>query len=328
MFAPKTPKGKDQPAANAVATKQAGDDAMLQFVDNRPEASVQRKFQTIADRSPIRTLDGPRSNFSVSGAVVQRDILVGDVWKKQYDDALVSEQVVKVKPYIVQWSQLDTIFDGGTKTKTSKAKEAYLNNAQQLGLENDIRVLLRKYVGKNSFENDEDLARQLIQDVKLKLLGMESILGTSQRDGQFSAKDDDSEVGRTGKSKTLRIYRTMKAEHWNNYKKSGDVKDILWGHGGSLGQALHYFLKSKQDKLPDVLVEFEFSGKAESLVDYKNIGSGGEGKEPKEGKLTGKKEQNDVMDLDQEIFSINLGKSKDLIAKLNPKVNLLDQVQG
>jgi hypothetical protein len=33
----------------------------------------------------------------------------------------------------------------------------------------------------------------------------------------------------------------MKREYWNAYQESGDVKDILHGHGGALGQALDYF---------------------------------------------------------------------------------------
>lgn len=257
--------------------------------------------------------------------VVQREILIGSTWKKPYDDTLVTAQRDLVKPYITQWPKMETIFDKGTVGKTRDAKEAYLNN--DTGLESHVRAMLRKYNDKKSFAGDQELARQLVQDVKLLLLGLESIAGIDQQDGQFSKKADSADAGRTGKGKTLRIYRTMKAEHWNTYLASGDPKDILWGHGGSLGQALHYFLKSKADNLDDVLVEFEFPGKAGNLIDYTQIKRGGEGTGPKDGKLTGKNEDNDVMALDEEIFSINLGKSKELISELNPKITLKDKVR-
>lgn len=313
--AEKKAKSKDQSLAKSNSQKQNGSNSTFQFVDNRPEAVTQLKLQKMANTS---------SAVQQLKPVVQRQFLIGEEWKEPYDETVIDAQEELTKPFINQWKQMDTIFDAGTVGKTRKAKEKYFEN----NFKPDITAMLRKYNNKKSFANDADLSRQLTQDIKLKLLGLDSIVGTDQRDGQFSQEADDASVGRTGREKTLRIYRTMKTEHWNAYVASGDPKDILWGHGGSLGQALHYFTKSKAAGLDDVLVEFEFSGKAKDLVDYGSIHGGGEGKEPKGGKLTGKSEANDIMELDTEIFSVNLSKSKDFIAALNPKVTLKDRAKA
>ncbi|MFX8942029.1 hypothetical protein ABTN11_20255, partial [Acinetobacter baumannii] len=84
--------------------------------------------------------------------------------------------------------------------------------------------MLRKYNGKKSFSAAADLTRQLVQDIKLKLLGLNAVIGTEHTDGQFSEKADDGSTGRSGKSKTLRIYRTMKKEDWERYEASNDPK--------------------------------------------------------------------------------------------------------
>jgi hypothetical protein len=263
----------------------------------------------------------PLASTSESVGTLQRKILIGNNYVIHYDDSLVNAQHLLVRPYLAQWDQMDTIFDKGRKSATKAAKDKYLDET----LENDIRAMLRKYNEVKAFADEKDLCRQLVQDIKLSLLGMGTIVGTDHADGQFSQVDDDNSVGRDGKTRKLRIYRTMPYTAWKAYKASNDLKDILWGHGGSLGQALDYFLKSKASGLDDVLVEFEFAGTAQSLVDYNEISKGGEGGGPKGGKLTGKNEKNDILALDKEIFSINLGKSKDLIIGLGPKVTLKDE---
>jgi hypothetical protein len=256
-------------------------------------------------------------------APIQRKILVGSNWVVHYDDNVVAQIYSDVRPYIAQWDQMKVIFKKMKKTETDQAIKDYLDQE----LENNIRALLRKYNENKAFIDDADLIRQVVQDIKLKLLGLENIVGIDNLDGQFSEKADDSNVGRRGKSKKLKIYRTMKMEDWERYKLSNDPKDILHGHGGSLGQALHYFIKSKSENLDDVLVEFEFSQNAANLIDYTKIQKGGEGKGPKDNKLTGKSEKNDVMALDADIFSVNLSKSHDLITELNPKITLIDKVR-
>jgi len=323
--AAKTKDNQKQTAVNSQDQKRNSTNGSLHFTDNRPEVATQRKLQQVINKNTHASLNPVKSSLSAGyqlKSVFQRKILIDGEWIKHYDDTLVGEQYNEVKPYINQWPELDNIFTG-TQTQKKNAKENYLNNT----LENDIRAMLRKYNEKKSFGKEKDLTRQLIQDVKLKLLGMDNVIGVDQTDGQFSEKADDANVGRTGKTKKLRIYRTMRAEDWENYQGSKDPKDILRGHGGSLGQAMHYFVKSKKDNLDDVLVEFEFPRTGQSLVDYNRIKKGGEGDGPHGGKLTGKNEKNDIMDLDEDIFSINLGKSKELIAELNPKITMIDKVR-
>ncbi|MBB6271260.1 hypothetical protein HDF26_001687 [Pedobacter cryoconitis] len=313
-------QGRVQPTMQLKGRVPVNDDAGLEKeADVMGARAVQMRLNDIKF-SPSKSF--PFENKFNS--VIQKKILIDENWEVPYDGALVSKQCTATKPYIEQWKQLDTIFDAHTKTAIKDKQTNYFTNV----FENDIRAMLRKYNDKKSFANAMELTRQLVQDIKLKLLGMETITGTDNRDGQFSQDDDDAGIGRTGKSKTLRIYRTMRTIDWNRYVVSNDPKDILRGHGGSLGQALHYFLKSKKDNLDDVLVEFEFSGIGNNLVDHKAIqDNGGEGKAPKGDKMTGKSEANDVMELDKKIFSINLGKSKDFITELNPRIKLKDKVR-
>lgn len=332
-YADKAMKRQELSAASAASTKESGGQAALQFMDHRPAAVAQRKLQAMADhgiaaRPSLRAVSAQR-------VAVQRKILVGDDWHQPYDETLIDKQCAETKEYLGNWPELKTIFDARAVGVIKAKKDAYLDaglkkkddglEEEDAGLKKDVKAMLRKYNGKRSFADMNDLSRQLAQDVKLKLLKMESIIGTGQTDGQFSKNGDDASTGRIGKSKTLRIYRTMQTESWEKYQKSKNLKDILHGHGGSLGQALYYLLKSRANKIDDVLVEFEFSDSAQRLMDYENISGGGEGGKPSGGKLTGKMERNDVMGLDDDIFSVHLYKSKDLILELNPKVTLKDQ---
>jgi hypothetical protein len=262
--------------------------------------------------------------------VIQRDILIGNVQYKPRDEKLIDDIYELVKPYIVQWQELDNIFGQSTIAKNKEEKTDYLDKNEEnvKSLRNDVMAMLRKYNDIKTFDNNQGLARQVVQDIKLRLLGMEKVIGVDHQDGQFSKTLDDPSVGRTGKTKILRIYRTTHAESWDKYTKSNDLGDILYGHGGSLGQAMHYFSMSKRDKKNDVLIEFKFSNTAQKLMNYEHITSpgGGEGGGPVNGKLTGKSEQNDILALDKSIFSVHLSHSKALINKLNPQVKLIDRV--
>lgn len=267
----------------------------VQLTDNRPASVFQRKLTAV------------RQNSSAPHGVIQRDILVGDTWKKPYNDTLVETVYNWVRPSLRHW--LDD----------KEIKKKHIAAPQGEALENRIRALLRKYSDKKSFENDTDLARQTLQDLKLELLNMPGLVGINHHDGQFSQTDDLS------KNKTLRIYRTMPLKDWTKFNETKDFGDILFGHGGSLGQALHYYSKSKAEGKDDALVEFAFTGKSQDLMDHTNVEKGGEGGGPAGNKLTGKSEKNDLMAKDANIFSVNLKKSKDRIRALNPKVTLIEK---
>lgn len=204
-------------------------------------------------------------------------------------------------------------------------------------LKSDIEKMLFKYISGTmdyEFNNNYDLSRQLVQDIKLKLLKLHGVIGIEHQDGQFSkqVKDDDSQTGRLGRSKPLRIYRTMPAANWN-----GELESVLNGHGGSLGQALHYFKRSldnfvTKESTPaydNILIEIKFGEDAKDLIDYTQISGGGEGAgSTPSGKFTGKSESNDIFGRDEKIFSINLSKNKERIKALHPTVRIIDRVSN
>ncbi|WP_292736123.1 DUF4157 domain-containing protein [Nostoc sp. JL31] len=306
-------KDANRPIEEAIQQKEVAQPKLLHEARSKPTAAQNLKLAPSA--------------ASYFAPVIQREILIGDTRYKPYNEQLLGDIYNLARPYINQWGKMDEIFQRNSKSATRIAKNNYLDQDGESvnGLRNDMRAMLRKYNGIKAFDNNQDLARQVVQDVKLRLLGMENVIGVDHQDGQFSEANDEPTVGRTGKTKTLRIYRTMSAANWNNYTQSNDLGNILYGHGGSLGQAMHYFAMSKRDAKDDVLVEFEFSNKAQNLMNYTQISRGGEGGAPRDNKLTGKSEQNDIMGLDQSIFSVNLHKSKDLIKQLNPQVKLIDR---
>jgi hypothetical protein len=278
-----------------------------------------------------------RSSVQKFRAVIQREILIGkkgDEKQYKHDDAEFIEIITKdVESFMKQWLTNDFI-KKNKKVKTENAiasiRNKYFNDKHEDGLSfaDNVESRLEYYDGR-TFINTQDLGRQVTQDLKLKWLGLEDVMGVEHHDGQFSTKEDDEAKGRIGKSKNLRIYRTMPASDWNEYDRpeDKDLKGLVSkGHGGSLGQALSYFLSSKKDQKnkDDVLVEFAFSSSANDLVSYKDVAEGGgEGGGPKNGKFTGKSEKRDEMALDQDIISINLAKHKDFIVDKNPVVKLI-----
>lgn len=269
--------------------------------------------------------------------IIQRQILIGNDFIKHYDQKLIDDQFKAVKPYIntfiKSWNDQQKKDCFGNGKGSIKQVNNLINNyldtdvEGERNLKNDIQEMLRKYQQGKAFDNKDDLSRQLVQDIKLKLLGLDKMIGINHQDGQFSTLNDDSAKGRTGKTKPLRIYRTMPAFDWNAYETSEKLEDILKGHGGSLGQALHYFETSKKNHYNDVLVEYQFEEEAQDLIDYSAVkGGNGEGKDlTQNDKLIGKCEKNDILGSDVNIFSIYLGASKKLIKKLNPKVRLIDR---
>lgn len=272
-----------------------------------------------------------KSNFSQE-LLIQRKILVGNEWLNHTEDSFLEDIEAGVKPRLNHWRELkDKVFKKNTNAATNSAIKDYyelkLPDVEVTQFESDILASLRKHNSQNSFADKNDLYRQIAQDIKLKLLKFNNIAGIPHHDGQFKKTDDNFGGSASGRNKNLVIYRTMPKADWVNYKESGDLKDILYGHGGSLGQAMHYFYKSKKDNKDDVLVEFKFSKSALELIDYSKVNGGGEGGTPKNGQLTGKSEQNDLMNVDDNVFSIHLHKSKDLIKELKPKARLIAQVQ-
>lgn len=51
-YADKTQENKSKSAANGILNKMSSTESLFQFVDNRPETTVQRKLQEMANNSP------------------------------------------------------------------------------------------------------------------------------------------------------------------------------------------------------------------------------------------------------------------------------------
>jgi hypothetical protein len=262
-----------------------------------------------------------RSPHVVPATVLQRDITVGKETYKP-DNKVMLEQIVKwVKGQLSTWGDRNDKLDNKLKLKLKKVL-----TDKKLGteIEEQITRLLREKYDTRKFDDMDDLCRQAEQDIMLFLLDLKEFEGTPHQLDQYTFNQKTGKPGVGNKRASFRIYRTMPVKFWNVYEKSGQVGDILHGHGGALGQAMHYFQKSKAAKLDDVLVEFSFTGRSEEqTVDYQEIGKGAEGNASKGGKMGGKSEQNDMLGA-QNIFSIHLAKNKDLITKLAPVVRAVE----
>ena len=80
--------------------------------------------------------------------------------------------------------------------------------------------------------------RQTEQDIILGVVGLPALQGTEQQLDQYHQSSAKGPRGPGAGRHPFRIYRCMKRQYWDAYQKSGNVKDILHGHGGGLGQAL------------------------------------------------------------------------------------------
>ena len=288
-----------------------GLDALHDAANGSPQVQAIAQLQ--------RALNLRSRGTQLGGLAIQRKITVD---KKTYDKD--DKELLKLISRQVE-GQLGTWHTRTTINK-KEAAEA-VGNLKGKNLEKAIAELFaNKYDDGRAFTDIDDLRRQTEQDVILGIVGLPALQGTEQQLDQYHQTSAKAKRGPGAERRDFRIYRCMKREYWNAYQESGDVKDILHGHGGALGQALDYFRKSVADKktLDDVLVEFRFPDVSESqMVDPAEIGLGGEGKGPKGGKLGGKSEQSDIFGPLAEIFSINLGASKDLIAGKKPEVRAI-----
>ncbi|MBI1299713.1 hypothetical protein GC175_32715 [bacterium] len=287
------------------------------------EVRVQKSGATNGQVMPTR--DSERVRFkiperrfqrtAIPGLVIQRDITVGGKAYKVDAKEIVDPTVKRVQGQLTTW---------GSRTGSNKLPKELTTKLKKLkgtAIQDEVIRLLKKYDNR-TFVDIDDLGRQAEQDVMLGFLDLSEFEGIPQQLDQYTYNTKTSKAGPGSKKASFRIYRTMPVKYWEEYAKDkSDVIKLLHGHGGALGQALHYFQKSKANPMmDDVLVEFSFSGSSEEkMVDYGEISKGGEGNKSKGKKLGGKSEQNDVFDM-MNIFSVDLGKNKELIASLKPEV--------
>lgn len=323
--------------ANAITQNKSSKNQSFSFLDNRPETVVQRRVQTIAIDSAYQLpqlKENIKSNEASDSSTTEKGVFQRKIIENNAEidkDAILDDLVKNIKGRIHGW----LTGDGMTSTLKNNSQDvkkeidATKSNIKATKyLDENLRVqvspILTKYDTENkTFDDRAHLESQLIQDVKLGILRLNDIIGIDYHGGQFSKTDT------SGRGKVLRIYRTTTLDDWNNYLLSNSVAGLLHGHGGSLGQALDYFYKSKNSdkKGPfynNVIFELKFTKTALNAIDYDEISLGGEGKGPKSGKLTGKKERNDILG-EANIFSVNLGACKDLIMSMNPIIRRVDE---
>ncbi|QMU64757.1 MAG: hypothetical protein GKR88_10965 [Flavobacteriaceae bacterium] len=256
-------------------------------------------------------------------------ITITDENKREYNDRVSKNVSSNIKNWLTSKGMTATLSRNRQSKKMKEEIAATKSNdkAQKyLGknLKTYLDELFIRYVETNrTFYNQKDLEDQLSQDIKLRILKLDDMVGIPHNYGQFSSED------KSGGNKPLRIFRTTESEDWEMYQANNDIKKLLRGHGGSFGQALDYFYKSRNPpaskEIPDnTMIMFDFSNddedrSASRLIDYNEIIGGAEGEGPKGDRLTGKSEQNDILG-ESKVFSIHLGKSQDFISGKNPAV--------
>ncbi|WGH75719.1 hypothetical protein P8625_00725 [Tenacibaculum tangerinum] len=338
------PKGhQSQSVADAVTQKMSTTGNGVGLVDNRPEVVSQRRMQILFNNSIAQSVQKKGSNMRnkdldspiIGTRVSQRKIIVNDteVNKDAILDDLVSNTAGRVHTWLTSNGMTSILKRNSqdvkaeiTATESNSKARKYL----EANLRNQINSILAKYNSDDrTFEDNNHFESQLIQDVKLSILRLNDIVGIDHHNGQFSRTDQ------SGRGKALRIYRTTKRADWNTYLQSRSLAGLLHGHGGSLGQALDYFYKSKNPNnknasnpfYDNVIFELKFTKDASNAINYDEISSGGEGGGPRSDKLTGKKEQNDILG-EADSFSVNLGACRDLIVSMDPVVRRVDEMKG
>lgn len=210
--------------------------------------------------------------------------------------------------------------------KQSLIPDAYTQKVQgNVVLDDDksagaIDKLMKVYSSMTIHLTDfNSLIHQASQDLHMLAQGNESLIGIGHQHSEFTYKrnsTDRSKKDITFKSGLLkdnqRVYRTMTLEDWEN--------NHISGHGGSIGQAMHYFNLGKKahtqdnQRKPDLLVEFTFTGKKLSEL-TSGIEGDGEGKKSTDDSFGGKTEQNTAFGLSHSIFSVDLKNASGLLSK-------------
>lgn len=269
--------------------------------------------------------DARRRQVPPRPLVIQREITVANEQHATDDENILNPTLERVRGQLTTWETRST----SRKVKLPKplvswlkrlSKDQGLKKTEWTTLKDEVQRLFRETYDGKEYVDLEDLGRQAEQDIMLWLLELPELQGLPQQLDQFLR------IGGAGKTKPpFRIYRTEHVSRWKEYQKGDDIETLCIGHGGSLGQALNYFRKSKNEGLNDVLLEFSFEGRSEqNIMDYEEIGLGAEGKGSKGGKMGGKSEKNDVFAPLNDVFSISLNKNKDLIKKAAPTVRAIE----
>lgn len=319
-------QGRVKPSVQ-VNGKNVNDDSSLEKEANIMGAKALQESQK--EPPAVIHKQGP-----VPNDIHQLQIMIADVEISK--DGLLDDMINNTRAHIHNWLTtrgMTAIIKANSESKTMREEINATESASKATkylekhLPTHIDELLSKYdLDHVNFDNLGEVRRQLVQDVKLRFLKLDNMVGVKQNAGQFSTSDD------SGRDKPLRIYRTTTRGDWNNYLQTRNVNDLLHGHGGSFGQALDYYYKSKNAAktsplFDNIIFELQFKNTARNAIDYGEITKGGEGGGPKGEKLTGKSEKNDIFK-EANVFSVNLAACSQRIIAMDPVVSRVDELKG
>lgn len=204
-----------------------------------------------------------------------------------------------------------------------------LNDAGTLAITKLMEVYSKITIHLKDFMS---LVHQASQDLHMLANGNENLIGIGHQHSEFTYKknlanrDQKDVTFKSGlKKDNQRVYRTMTLNDWENSHISG--------HGGSIGQAMHYFnlgkaaQASNADRTPDLLVEFTFAGKDLSEL-VTDIQGGGEGAHSTADSLGGKTEQNTAFGIADNIFSVDLKNAFGFLSKTTVTAKVLASTNG
>lgn len=240
--------------------------------------------------------------------------------RKEVDLSDIKEAIINgLKQNSIQGGESEQMFNkiNGDLTEYGKNITERLYNIYKY--RESIRLVLSN---KCSFEN------QVAQDTNLLLNNEDNLVGIPHQHSEFSRESAKRRFGIVGSAKKgrlgaddTRIYRCMSLKDWDN--------GVLSGHGGSFGEALHYFRLSKKNfnnnaNNSTVLVEFRiWNHKLNDLIDV--ISSNGEGTNTTETKFGGKTENNVAFGV-TDVFSVSMTNSKKLLNTLKATSRVIDYV--
>jgi len=204
-----------------------------------------------------------------------------------------------------------------------------INKAGEAAIDKLMEVYAKKPIYLNDFNS---LIHQVSQDLHMLAEGNDKLVGIGHQHSEFTYNKDLNDSKKkdvTLKSGLVesdqRVYRTMTKKDWEN--------NHISGHGGSIGQAMHYFNLGKKahtkggDREPDMLVEFTFTGKKLNDLVSKVKGEG-EGEHSTDSKLGGKTEKNTEFGASENIFSVDLKHAAALLSKDFVRAKVLASTNG
>ncbi|KZM45077.1 hypothetical protein OA92_04285 [Marinomonas sp. SBI22] len=268
------------------------------------EKSKEYNRRAVANSSPPKKSNDKQDYWSVanrSEVVTQRTLKVAgqEIKDADIEAAMLSAAKKQLLPKVFyNRSNRTNIYTINEKGKSAKQKllDKYRKSELRLRSKDSLvyQVSQDMYLIEGSENSNED---QLIA------IPHQHYEYTKGNDNKPTAK------GLGHWNNDMRIYRNLPKFAWDQAK--------LVGHGGSLGQALHYFRRDqketdKNQNRVSYIVEFTIPRKLTKDM-IRDIKGGSEGELTNESKFGGKSEQNTAFGETSGLFSVDMGNSGELL---------------